>query len=171
MTTDPGFARDWGDHYRHDETFEVSGDRFDEIRATAEDGALGGARAVVRHDGHLLLCRVKTDTDGWDSVGGSAEPVDESLEATARREVREEVGLDVRPTALLGVNHFTFVSENERVAGRWPTFAATVSDGEPGEPPSLNVQTEELHEARWFETIPANVNRHAAPMIRAVLEK
>lgn len=59
--------------------------------------------AVVREDGRLLLIRRgRPPGKGcWSLPGGRLEP-EETLEDAVRREVREETGLDVEPTRLLG---------------------------------------------------------------------
>nr|WP_303647818.1 NUDIX hydrolase [Haloarchaeobius amylolyticus] len=107
----------------------------------------------------MLFCRVKDDFDGWDVVGGSCEPADASLAATARREAREEVGLAVDITALLAVNRFSFAHDGAAVTGDWAIFAGeSAATG-------LDVQTDELHEAGWFDSPPENVTRYLGPAL------
>ncbi|MCT9095994.1 NUDIX domain-containing protein [Haloarchaeobius sp. HME9146] len=156
MTT---FSRDWDDCPVNTETFAVDADRFASARREAKRGILGGGRVLVENETGLLFCRVKDDFDGWDVVGGSCEPDDGSLEATARREADEEVGLDVTITDLLAINRFSLEHDGETVTGEWAIFAGTTRES------SLDVQTEELHEARWFESPPEHVNRHLEPAL------
>jgi ADP-ribose pyrophosphatase YjhB (NUDIX family) len=62
------------------------------------------AAVVVRREGQVLLCRRCIDPyrGSWTLPAGYQE-VDETIETTAVREVREETGLVVRLTALLDV--------------------------------------------------------------------
>ena len=61
------------------------------------------AGAIVLRDGRALLARRALDPGRgkWDIPGGFLEP-DELPEAGAIRELREETGLTITPTALLG---------------------------------------------------------------------
>jgi len=56
---------------------------------------------VTDDDGRILLMR-RADTGGWGLPGGFLEP-GESLEEAARREVVEEVGLELGELTLVGV--------------------------------------------------------------------
>src|SRR3954453_1136775 len=62
------------------------------------------AAGVLVHDeeGRLLMVR-PTSKDGWDIPGGYVEP-DESPADAARRELREELGVDRQPGRLLVVD-------------------------------------------------------------------
>ncbi|WP_439025717.1 NUDIX hydrolase [Haloarchaeobius sp. DT45] len=153
------FSHDWDECPVNRETFVVEADRFASARQAARRGILGGGRVLVESEAGLLFCRVRDDFDGWDVVGGRCEPTDDSLEATARREADEEVGLDVTLTDLLAINRFSLEHDGETVTGEWPIFAGTTRET------ALDVQTEELHEARWFESPPENLNRHLEPAV------
>jgi ADP-ribose pyrophosphatase YjhB (NUDIX family) len=56
--------------------------------------------AVVNDKGHLLLQR-RTDSGNWTMPGGAME-MNESLIDSVVREVREETGIDVEVTSLVG---------------------------------------------------------------------
>jgi 8-oxo-dGTP pyrophosphatase MutT (NUDIX family) len=63
---------------------------------------LGGAAVILLDpSGRLLLMR-RADTGEWDVLGGTVEP-GETLEDTAHRELREELGLAVRELTLFRV--------------------------------------------------------------------
>jgi ADP-ribose pyrophosphatase YjhB (NUDIX family) len=90
--------------------------------------------AVLDGDAMLLVQEGKPDVRGmWSLPGGSVEAGEDPL-AAARREVREETGLVVEPTGLLGVwtdarwIWFVFAAEHQRtelvagddiLAARW----------------------------------------------------
>jgi ADP-ribose pyrophosphatase YjhB (NUDIX family) len=59
------------------------------------------AAVVVDDDGRALLIR-RRDNGHWEPPGGVLE-LDEDITTGLRREVAEETGLDVEPTALTGV--------------------------------------------------------------------
>lgn len=99
---------------------------------------LGVNTAIVQHNRILLTLR--PDWEVWCLPGGSVE-ADESLAQAAVRETREEVGLDVRLTRLVGLySRNGWLSEGLHVA----VFAADVTGGE------LSFQEGEVLEARWF---------------------
>lgn len=56
---------------------------------------------VVNDDGKILLIR-RTDNDNW-AVPGGAMDLGESIRDAALREVREETGIDVEVTGLVGI--------------------------------------------------------------------
>ncbi|MGW1521570.1 NUDIX domain-containing protein [Streptomyces sp. NPDC002287] len=79
----------------------------DPVTATIRNAA----KAVVLHDGRVLLQRAHWEgQDCYFLPGGGQEP-GEALDATVRRELHEETGLDVTPERLLwlreyiGANH------------------------------------------------------------------
>lgn len=59
------------------------------------------ASAVVEDRGRILLIR-RTDNDLWSIPGGAME-IGESIAQTVTREVREETGLEVEPTDIVGI--------------------------------------------------------------------
>jgi ADP-ribose pyrophosphatase YjhB (NUDIX family) len=72
----------------------VSSAEYRRTRERFTAGTLGGAGAwVARDDGAVLLVR-EADRSGWSEPSGKHEP-GESLARTARREVREETGVEV----------------------------------------------------------------------------
>jgi 8-oxo-dGTP pyrophosphatase MutT (NUDIX family) len=60
--------------------------------------------AVLNHENELLI--LKTPDEGWCVPGGWADVGESPLDA-ARREVREETGLDVIPIGYVGIAHRT----------------------------------------------------------------
>lgn len=105
------------------------------------------AGAVVEHRGGIVLLRREIDPRAgfWVHPGGFVDR-GETLEQAARRETREEVGLDVEIGRLLGAFSFT---DSEVVV---VTFAARVISGEPmvGDE-SLEVRTFAPDQIPWNE--------------------
>jgi 8-oxo-dGTP pyrophosphatase MutT (NUDIX family) len=76
---------------------------------------LGAASVILDDHGRVLLVKHSYGERNWELPGGGGE-AHESVEETARREVREEVGLEVQIDRLTGVywepeidaHHFVF---------------------------------------------------------------
>jgi 8-oxo-dGTP pyrophosphatase MutT (NUDIX family) len=62
---------------------------------------VGASALIVDAEGRLLLLK-RSDNDCWGIPGGGVEP-GEFVEAAARREAREETGLELGEMALFGV--------------------------------------------------------------------
>ena len=74
------------------------------------------ASAVVANDRGEILLQRRSDNDLWSIPGGAMEP-GETIRQTAIREVREETGIEVAPTRLVGIysdpNHLVEYSDGE----------------------------------------------------------
>ena len=103
------------------------------------------AGTVVEYEGGIVLLRREIDPRAgfWVHPGGFVDR-GETLEAAARRETREEVGLDVEITRLLGV--YSFPDSEVVVAA----YAARVISGRPvvGDE-CLEVKTFQPHQLPW----------------------
>jgi 8-oxo-dGTP pyrophosphatase MutT (NUDIX family) len=94
----------------------------------------------------------------WGPPGGGREP-GETFEATAEREVREEVGVDCTVTDLLLVRRVTVVDPDggDEIHLAYVTFEAAYDGG------SIDVQESEVAGAAWFDDLPANRHEYAEP--------
>jgi ADP-ribose pyrophosphatase YjhB (NUDIX family) len=106
------------------------------------------AGGLVMRDGRLLLIRRAIDPwrGCWDIPGGFCDP-DEHPADAAVREVREEVGLDVRVTGMLGIWMDTYGSESDGEPAEATLncyYLAAAGDGSPV------VDPREATEAAWF---------------------
>ena len=75
---------------------------FDDPTAPKPNAIVPAASAVVVNDDGQLLLQRRTDNDYWSLPGGAME-VGESIAQTIAREVREETGLEVETTRLVGI--------------------------------------------------------------------
>ena len=93
----------------------------------------------VEKDGKILLARhVQRIQEIFTCLAGYVE-VGESLEDCVRREVREEVGIEVTDVRYAGSQHWPYPNQ------LMLAFRAKWKSGE------LRLQAEELSEARWFD--------------------
>jgi NAD+ diphosphatase len=110
------------------------------------------ATIVLVRDGHRVLLTRKT---GWAPnryalVAGFVDN-GESLESCVAREIKEEVGVDVKDIHYVGSQNWPFPSQ--MMIG----FVATYAGGD------LVIDTEELEDARWFscDALPSLPTRHS----------
>lgn len=98
----------------------------------------------------LLIRRAVRKGDPWSGhaalPGGRADPGDASLEHTALREVREEVGVDLEA---LGATVLGRLSDHPRRGPRWANFAVTPVVVRLVGDPVLTLAPAEVAEARW----------------------
>jgi ADP-ribose pyrophosphatase YjhB (NUDIX family) len=134
-------------------TRENAPDYFEDGVGRALSGWRGDAGAFVTDvDGRVLLVRHADAPETWGTPGGGHEAGEDFAE-TARREVREETGVD---PALTGV-HEAVRTEIHREGDRERTFTMLTVHFEgvvDAAEPALDVGDDEILEARWFETAP-----------------
>jgi len=81
---------------------------------------IGAAAIILDNEMNILLVKHSYGKLNWDLPGGKSEE-NESAEETAKREVYEEVGLNVKTERLAGIyydpdydmHHFVFISKKE----------------------------------------------------------
>ena len=101
-------------------------------------------KAVVEVDGRVPLLR--NERAEWELPGGRLEP-GETLEATAEREVREELGLAVECRALVDAG--TYVPAGSAAAVAIVVYACALRDEAAAARPLT--WSAEHSDARWFE--------------------
>jgi len=104
-------------------------------------------------DGNRVLLGRKARKIGeglWNGMGGNVEQSDETIEDAAKREVREEVGVELENIKYMGSIDFKFPD-----TGRINQVSMFVAEGYQGD---LSPEPEEISELKWFdiENLPVN---------------
>lgn len=110
--------------------------------AVAATHALGAASVIVDGSTRALLVRHNYGRHNWEIPGGLSEP-GESAEQTARREVREELGVEIEIEGLTGVY---WEPEWREVGGHHFVFRARLTDGSQPRAADPN----EIADLGWF---------------------
>lgn len=136
--------------YRRANRIEIPAGRFEKGLERGDDGAWG-VGALVRNDGRALFVR---EGDTWLLPGGRLEP-GESPEAGARREVREETGVEITIVGLGAIAEQTFVREgtDEKYEFYFATFLGEPSDPAPG---PIGSDESTIDEIEWRSDVPSN---------------
>jgi ADP-ribose pyrophosphatase YjhB (NUDIX family) len=121
------------------------------LHVAAPDHDFSGpvAGVVVRRDGELLLICDEEAPDAWTVPGGNLRS-NETFEAAARRELREETGLDCDLTGIHSALRGTAVADD---GGESLTAIAVFFEGE-ADTIDLSVDSDEIVAARWWADPP-----------------
>lgn len=91
-------------------------DYYHDPNAPTPNSIVVAVTAVVRDDAGRLLMIRRTDNDLY-AIPGGAQEIGETISQTAVREVKEETGIDVEITGLIGIysdpNHVIAFSDGE----------------------------------------------------------
>jgi|SRR4051794_21783978 mutator protein MutT len=120
-------------------------------------------------EGRILLQR-RTDDDTWGLPGGLLE-IGEAPEAAIIREVKEEMGIEVREVELFDVFGGSEIYHDYPGQGRvYSVSVAYVTRGVSSKP---RVDGQEVSEARFFKAdeLPSDVERGTRPILRRYLER
>jgi ADP-ribose pyrophosphatase YjhB (NUDIX family) len=121
-------------------------DYIDDPAAPRANSLVPAASVVVVNDEGLVLLHRRTDNNQWALPGGVME-IGESIAECARREVREETGLDVQLQGIVGIYsdpHHVFAYDDGEVRQEFSIcFHARPTAG------TLTV-SDESHELRYF---------------------
>ena len=122
-------------------------DYYDDPEAPAANSLVVAASAVVTDENGRILLQRRRDNDKWALPGGVME-LGESLRDCAVREVKEETGLDVEVTGMVGTYSdpkHVFAYDDGEVRQEFSIcFVAHVTGGQIS-------SSDESHEVEWFE--------------------
>ena len=138
---------EFGSFEVRERTFEVNRELLADTLSIAGRDALGGARALVRHDDCVLLVRNDSDTP-WDAPGGDRDP-GEAYASTARHAVHDVSGVECELTGVHFVlrYEFTLVEGTEGATGLWVLFGGETTDD------AIDV-SDDVADVAWFRTPP-----------------
>jgi ADP-ribose pyrophosphatase YjhB (NUDIX family) len=144
-------AARYGDPYRKSDRFEIAKERFEKGLERGDDGAWG-VGALVADEGKALFVR---EGDIWLLPGGRLEP-GESPKAGARREVREETGIEVSIEGLGAIAEQTFVraGADDSYEFYFATFLGTPCDRI--SPNALSPTDSSIDEIAWRGDVPVD---------------
>lgn len=115
-----------------------------------------GVKCIVEHDGRILLIQNTYGNPVWTLPGGGVKR-GESPEEAVRREVKEEVGIE-----LVFLKKFSELQNNrEYKRDTVYCFIGEVKNK------AIKIDENEIQKARWFEkdTLPSNISSLAREMI------
>ena len=118
--------------------------------------ALHGVKCVLVDSDRILLVRHTYGPPEWDFPGGGLKRNESPLSA-ARREAREELGVDIDHWLAIG----DVLSRFQRAKSTMHCFRADLSE------PQLTLDRGEILTARWFalDELPPNLARHVRPIM------
>ncbi|HKW32600.1 MAG TPA: NUDIX domain-containing protein [Candidatus Acidoferrum sp.] len=118
---------------------------------------------LTDHHGRVLLTLRKRPPEAgfWSIVGGKVDFL-ETLERSAIREAREEVGVEISLHSLLCVTDHCLPGENQHWVS--PAYLGQILPGE-----ATNCEPAKTREVRWFtlDKLPSNLTMTARNAIRA----
>jgi 8-oxo-dGTP pyrophosphatase MutT (NUDIX family) len=128
-----------------------------------------GAMVLVLDDQDRLLMLMRTDTHTWGLPGGALE-LGENLEEAARRETREEIGMEIGKISLYGVFsgeelYFKYPNGDE-VYNVSIVYITRELHGE------MKINPQEHSNYQYFplDALPENISSSLLPIIRHLIE-
>ena len=117
-----------------------------------------GCGALIINDRNetLLVKRAsksQNEAGFWSKPGGTVE-FSENVEETVKREIKEEVGVNIELIRFLGFTNHIIKSENQHWIAL--NYLAKVVEGEP-----KNLEPEKIEEIKWFNfnNLPTNLTQ------------
>lgn len=145
------FEEQYGHFERIEKPWELTEDQYQTFYERFENGSAGGAGVWLTNDrGEVLLARNEGD-DRWADPGGKVED-GETYETAAKRELREETGVDCRLTALCEVHiieHHTSERDEPPLFAPIAIFHGEYTGGEP------RPRDGKIAAVKWFASPPA----------------
>ncbi|WP_123535651.1 NUDIX hydrolase [Halosimplex salinum] len=146
-----------------EETVQNDPEFFESGVEMVEEGWIGDAGAFVTDDeNRALLIRHESEPDQWGTPGGGHEP-GETMAETARREVREETGIEADLTGIFRGRRKTAVHADD--PERRFQMLTVWFEGE-ARATEIDIGDDEIAEARWFAESPDAVHDFLEDRIR-----
>lgn len=142
---------EYEDCFRTANRIEISPDRFRKAMGRGDDESWG-AGALLSRDGRGLLVR---EADTWLLPGGRLD-AGETPEAGARREVREEAGIEIEITGLGAIAEQTFVDADSGAQYECTFVTFLAEPLEPDSDPWRRSRDHSIDEVAWISTVPEN---------------
>ena len=144
----------YGSFKVHEETVKNDPDFFEQGKEMVKEGWIGDAGAwVTDDDGRVLMIRHKGVPDEWGVPGGGHEPR-ETMEETARREVREETGVECTIVDVNFARRKTIVLESDPDEQYYMLTVIFDAECEEG---TISINDDEILEAKWLAQPPENI--------------
>jgi 8-oxo-dGTP diphosphatase len=145
------------EYVAYETTRSVSRRRFKTVAERIQRQGLpfGAHTLAYRPDGRLLLVK-QPSLDQWVLPGGEVEP-DESTREGARRELREESGIDVEYEGMGILGEVRFRTADHETWGVLPIFQGAATSVET----SVDDPDGEITDAAWFDELPENTRDRA----------
>jgi len=140
---------------------------FETTVERVKSGWMGDAGGVViDNQGRTLLIRHESNPEMWGSPGGGHD-IGETHEETAKRESREETGVEVKLKDVLYARKKYIEKETDSDLGYCMLTVDFLAKYVKGE---VSVDDDEIIEARWFDTIPENSYQILKDMVQEIDE-
>lgn len=129
-----------------------------------------GATVLVLNERGELLMALRSDNNRWGVIGGALEP-GESLEQTARREAREEAGLELGELELFGAfsgaGFFYEYPNGDQAHIVTVVYVCRHFSGNP------HPADGEHHLLQWFslQALPQEISPPVIPILQALVER
>jgi len=101
-------------------------------------------KGMIAKDGKVLITRSVRDPDTWDFPGGRIHE-NESLEGALLREIKEEIGVDVRLDGIVCSEQVLHISDGKTIL--FVTFLATPTDASQ----EIVLATGDMEEKKWID--------------------
>lgn len=150
-------AEDHEDFVEFETARTVSRSRFRTVAQRIEDQGLpyGAHTLAYRPSGELLLVK-QAAIDTWVLPGGEVDD-GETFREGARRELREEAGIDVEYEGLGVLGEVRFRNGDHHTWGVLPVFEGEAVTTEP----TVRDPDDEITDAKWFDELPENTRDRA----------